>query len=471
MNGLTVLGQRPSLEELAAMTNAPGSPTPSWERAFVRWARNWPGNVQRRVQGALGLDQEASRELAETLYQQATGIDPETGERDMPGFGAGTIAKVGALEDLVRFVSRPSRSAKRKTGDRTTVRNPQRKQYPDVYRDPAEIVEESAQQVAEEDPLLRQLFGVTRQDIDDIARQRYAEGMTLRDQPIFAPPKGGPGYVEDLMTPANTQRVQDVIALSASDPRFAGNYGWYETDPLRQAFIARLGPEAGDEEWRKFHAVGAAFSPGSDVSQEIRRSSIANMWRRQGEGARFLEKGAPPAGAGHAYHSTAHQMARDPLEGLPFEPGIEGAPKVAKYYAARVGENMDYPVGDAHWGRLLGLPDVRTAKSGIGGSPGAGEYFPLQNWYREQVVRPLDIPGVPAQALQWNAGATSTGVETAVGAPLLELIAKGVGNQAARTGKAPVDVLDDFIRGKGHLWSLPPAVSAALLSMDEDESI
>lgn len=374
------------------------------------------------------------------------------------GMGAiGTIGKNAAavipeLENLVRFTERPSRPVVQPPGGRTTVKNPTRKAYPDIYRRPDVIVSESAAQVGKEDPLLRQLFGVSRQDIDEIAKERYRSGATLQDQPVWAPPKGGPDYVQNLFTPANTRRVQDIVSLASTDPKFAGNYGWYETDPLEQMFIDLLGPAAGKKEYQAFHEIGSAFSPGSDVSQEIRRATIANMMRRQGQGTRFLEAGAPPPGAGHVYHSTAHQGARPALLGGNFMPDVMGSPKVSKYLAARLGTNMDYPVGDAHWGRLIGLPDVRTAKAVVGGSPGAAEYYPMQEWYRTQVANKVGVPGVPAQALQWNAGGTSTGVETALGAPLLELIAKGVGRQAARTGEKPMDVLQKFILGTGHLW-------------------
>lgn len=382
------------------------------------------------------------------------------------GMGAiGTIGKNAAavipeLENLVRFTERPSRPVVQPPGGRTTVKNPTRKAYPDIYRRPDVIVSESAAQVGKEDPLLRQLFGVSRQDIDEIAKERYRSGATLQDQPVWVPPKGGPGYVQNLFTPANTRRVQDIVGLAATDPKFAGNWGWYETDPLYQMFKDLLGQEAGKREYDLFHIIGSAFSPGSPVPQEIRRASIANMMRRQGLGAKFLEPNGPPPLAGHIYHTSSHQAARPVLEGGIFDPSLKSAPKVSKYLNARLGTNMDYPVGDAHYGRLIGLPDVRTAKAGVGGSPSAAEYYLMQEWYRNEIANKLGIPSVPAQAIQWNAGGLSTGLKTGaggdedfgLGAPLLELIAKSVGNQAARTGEKPMDVLQKFILGTGHLW-------------------
>lgn len=193
------------------------------------------------------------------------------------------------LTNLTRFISRPHRSVVEPSGNRSTVRHPKRKAYPDIYRNPSVIVDESAQRVRPENPLMRDLFGVGRHDLDDIARARYASGETLEPMPLYVPPKGGPEEMQNLFVPGNTQRAQDILSLAATDPRFAGNYGWYENQPLLDQFIAEWGVEEGTKRWDRFHQIGAAFSPGSPVPAEIRRSTIADTMSYQGKGAEFLD--------------------------------------------------------------------------------------------------------------------------------------------------------------------------------------
>ena len=46
-----------------------------------------------------------------------------------------------------------------------TVKDPERMAYPGIYGNPAEIAAMAASRVAPEDPALKQLFGVTREDL------------------------------------------------------------------------------------------------------------------------------------------------------------------------------------------------------------------------------------------------------------------------------------------------------------------
>ena len=48
---------------------------------------------------------------------------------------------------------------------------------------------------------------------------------------------------------------------------------WYHTQPIRDAFIAELGPERGAEQFRRYMDYAAATSPRSDVSTNIRNAS------------------------------------------------------------------------------------------------------------------------------------------------------------------------------------------------------
>jgi hypothetical protein len=48
---------------------------------------------------------------------------------------------------------------------------------------------------------------------------------------------------------------------------------WYHTQPIRDAFIAELGPERGAEQFRRYMDYVAATSPRSDVATNIRNAS------------------------------------------------------------------------------------------------------------------------------------------------------------------------------------------------------
>lgn len=336
-----------------------------------------------------------------------------------------------------------------KTG-RSTVRGGLRKAFPGIYENPKSIVEDSAKMVAEENPLMRELFGVTRSDLDEITRSKA--GKSSVDVPIYSPSERAAKYVKGVTVPGNTARIQDILTEAESNPSFAGSYGWYESEPLLNKYVQMFGEEEGMRRFKQHHGLGAALSPSTDVSTEIRRMSLANMLKESGRLGEFIDKSAIPQGAGHAYHTTAHTAGIKNLmeSGLPFPSELQSAPKVRNYYYSRTGENTAYPTIDAHMARQIGLADVRPTENY--GSIGPTENKAIRDWFSNTVANKIGMEGSPAQALLWNAAGSKSGVETALGAPYLELLTKGIQNQAFRTGKTPQTVLDEFLAGKGHLW-------------------
>ena len=329
-----------------------------------------------------------------------------------------------------------------------TVRGRERVAFPKVYRDPRVIVAESSARVPEESPFLSQLFGVSRQDLDAMTRE-MPHNLAAPYYKATRPPE----YLPGLEGKANTQRVQDILSIAENDPRFAGSYGWYQSEPLRQRFIQLN--ENGAKDFDRFSQLGAALSPSTAVPKEIERSSVAYLMDKQGRLSDFLDPRNMPKGYGHAYHTTAHNAGvRNILERGDFRPEqLKMAPKTRVYYGSRTGENLDVPTADAHFVRGIGLADLRPATKAddFGSSISATELDPVTQWYRGDVASPIGMRASPAQALQWNAMGTSTGVETELGVPFLELLSRRIGDVAAKEGVSPLKVRDEFITGKRHL--------------------
>lgn len=366
-------------------------------------------------------------------YYRDSTTEPDPAEQK-PGYAAGGKVATILAEKAKKF--------------HPTVRGRERIAFPKVYRDPRIIVNESAGRVSEESPLLKQLFGVDRYDLDAMTREMPHNLAT----PYYVATRP-PEYLPGLKGKANTQRIQDILAIAENDPRFAGSYGWYQSEPLRQRFIELN--ENGAQDFDRFSQLGAALSPSTAVPKEIERSSVAYLMDKQGRLSDFLDPRNMPKGYGHAYHTTAHNAGvRNILERGDFRPEqLKMAPKTRVYYGSRTGENLDVPTADAHFVRGIGLADLRPATKAddFGSSISATELDPITQWYRGDVASPVGMRASPAQALQWNAMGTSTGVDTELGVPFLELLSRRIGDVAASERVRPSTVRDEFIRGERHL--------------------
>ena len=352
-----------------------------------------------------------------------------------------------------------------------TVMNPERIAFPDIYKNPRELVQEATSRVATENPLMKQLFGVTRQDLFDISQQGTRAG-NITDVPFrtAANPKGAK-HAPQVMNPRNVQRLQDIVAEAKQQPElYKGMASWYTMDPLYQRFVDIYGPDRAIGEYNKFNALTGMSSPGSEVLTELNRGTAANMMDTLGRFEDFRTFGGisetkrgknfPPELAGvigHPYHSTAQAgpMGKYLQTGLLDE--MKSA-KVPSYIHAsgvpETGFQTQWPVGDAHWSRLVGLPDVRgaTTSKGVATIPKASASVPemvaLGPWFNQKVAQPMGLEAVPAQAVIWGAGSGATGVTSPIGAPKLELLAQQIGETATRLGISPESARDLIISGK-----------------------
>jgi hypothetical protein len=347
-----------------------------------------------------------------------------------------------------------------------TVANPERMQYPGIYKRPDVIAAEAAARVAPESPNLQRLFGVTREDLYQMGKGR--KGNLPGTLPGLAVNPKGSKVGAQITTPQNTQRLIDVMTEAEKHPALVrGMDPWYVMDPLFQRMSRELGPERAATEYNLMNNLFGMSSPGSEVMTEIPRGSAAYYLHKQGRFPEFEQYAGMPAHLrkedfpqdiltvpGHAYHSTAQAV---PMRKFLEKGELDmSSPKVPMYIQAsgvpEVGFQTATPVGDAHWSRAVGLADVR------GGSPANWkksvsntEMYDLGPWWREQVAAPLGLESVPAQARAWGAFSPQTGVTTPIGAPKLELIADQTAMAADRLGISPEDALIMFINAKARL--------------------
>ena len=364
----------------------------------------------------------------------------------------------------------------------TTVMRPQRNAFPGVYGNPREMVQEAASRVAPEDPLLKQLFGVTRDDIWEISQHGQRQG-NLVEQPFksAANPKGARS-AEDVMNPRNERRILDIISESSKVPELHQPMAsWYVTDPLFLEYVKQFGKEEAVRRFEKANTLMGMASPASEVLSEINRGSAANWLSTQGRFNDFKKYGGvsnadrgtdfPSDMAGiipHPYHPTAQA---GPMEKYLAAGMVDmNSAKVPTYIQAsgvpETGFQTRWPVGDAHWSRIMGLADTRgaTTSKGVPTIPGAAATVPemstLSNFFRDKIATPSGLEAVPAQGVIWGAGSGATGVTSQIGAGKLELIAKQIGAAARRMNVSPEQARDMIIRGEAHAGFVTPEVAA-----------
>jgi broad specificity phosphatase PhoE len=356
------------------------------------------------------------------------------------------------------------------TPGKPTVANPKRVAFPGIYDAPSTVLSRAEAQVGPEDPLLQDLFGVSRGDLSDIALAR--QGNELGTLPgAKANPQGAKSAL-GVMTPQNEQRLIDTLsaARTAAPELHRGMTGWYAMDPLYERFVQIFGEDEAPVKYAKFNTLMGMASPGSDVGTEVARGTSAHWLDEQGRFGDFRNYAGVPADErasvnapadmagipGHPYHSTGQAgPMQDYLESGSMQ---MKSPKVPLYIHSsgtpETGFQTDTPVGDAHWARGVGLADTRDWRTSKGQQrvPGSSVSTPemqtLAPWWRDRVAGPAGMQSVPAQALAWGAYGPATGVDTAIGAPKLEILSTQIGKLAQRLGVSPQTARDMVITGK-----------------------
>jgi hypothetical protein len=397
----------------------------------------------------------------------------------------GSIRDVGgdALQAAERAAQQAAiRKQARTLGVKPTVKDPERIAYPDIYKDPKDLVAEAKSRVAPEDPMLQQLWGVGRDDLYEISKRQG----NITERPFKAAANGkGAAHAGRVMTRANENRITGLLeeTRDSAPELYKGMSGWYVMDPVYQRLAKLVGPERAVEEYKKFNTYTGMASPGSEVLTETNRGTAANWLAHEGRFDDFRKYGGVKESArgegfpddmrgviSHPYHPTAHAgpMAKYAETG---EVDM-GSAKVPSYIAAsgvpETGFQTQWPVGDAHWSRLVGLPDVRGARTskGVPAVPNASASVPemtaLGPWWKDKIAGKMGMESVPAQATVWGAGSGATGVTSPIGAGKLELLTQQIAKAAKRMGVSPEEARDLIITGKAHAGNITPEMAAAL---------
>lgn len=352
------------------------------------------------------------------------------------------------------------------TYGRSTIKGAGRKVFPGIFEDPNVLVRNASAQIAPESDALKRLFGVTREDLYDMAM--------AREPTIWLPPGAptnsrGTGYAAPIMYPANTQRLQDTLAEGLNSPLRPGMIGWYMMDPAYNRLLELVGPDEAANMFRDFNTLTGIHSAQSDVATELTRGSAMNWLNRQGRLADYIKyakkmgiRGTPEDMArvpGHMGHTTSH--LKPALRYLDTG-ALSDAAKTPAYITAsmpvELGTQNNFPVGDAHYSRAIGLPDVRSdrynRKTGLYdpniASWSMPEAIQLSKWWADKVAGPVGLQAVPGQALLWGIQAPVTGVESLIGAPKLEILADLIMKTAARLNVSPETARDMVLMGKAY---------------------
>jgi hypothetical protein len=389
----------------------------------------------------------------------------------LAGYAAGNVVKKAGVAakkatsnlDLGKKIPESSFTA----SPEQTVSNPLRNAFPGIYKRPDVIAREASERVAPESPALKQLFGVTRDDLYQMGKGRTGN-MPGMLPGAAANPKGSKAAMA-VMNPRNEQRLLDVLGEAEKYPQLVkGMDPWYIMDPAYKRLEELVGPEEAMKKYKQFNTMTGMASPGSDVLTEMNRGTAANFLATQGRFDEFLKYGGkgfnPDAPAdiqnilGHPYHMTA--------QGKPMKQYLDtgeiqmSSPKVPMYIDAsgvpQTGFQTDMPVGDAHWSRAVGLADTRgnATRKGKSVIPGASvsnpEMSQLGPWWRDKIASQSGLESVPAQARAWGAFSPQTGVESPIGAPKLELLSIKIMEAANRYGVSPEQARDMILKGEGY---------------------
>lgn len=364
--------------------------------------------------------------------------------------------------DIALKVAEEGAKVVRKAKVKPTVKEAERVAFPGIYDDPRIIAEKASSRVASESPAMKQLFGVTRDDLYEMSKGR--KGNIEGKLPGAAENPKGSKAAEKVMTKKNEQRLLDALYESEKYPELVkGMDPWYTMDPLFKQMVQLMGEEKAVKEYKKFNTLLGMASPGSEVTTEIPRGTAAYFLQKEGRFPEFEEFAGMPAAKrreidfpqdilnvpGHMYHKTAHStpMAKFLETG---ELGMD-SPKVPMYIEAsgvpETGFQTDVPVGDAHWSRAVGLGDTRTSKN-FGASVSTPEMSMLAPWWRKKIASEVGIESVPAQARTWGLFSPQTGVTTPIGKPKLEMISDKIMETARRLNISPEEARDLVLMGK-----------------------
>ncbi len=283
---------------------------------------------------------------------------------------------------------------------------------------------------------------------------------------------------------------------------------WYHTQPIRDAFIAELGPERGAEQFRRYMDYVAATSPRSDVATNIRNASyyysrgdeptvkadlrypyghmaqnlhLQNVGTIQSGGFNVLRNPKPASFSEnlqgnlvpvtvdtHAFRNIG-MRTRDPefLEtsiSVPNKTGkaatnLDEEDLALLNMAQRYGEVSEdgksiifRPQKLYQEGRLT-MEDALQIPSFWASKPRENEYAAAEQLYA-RIGREFDLRPADTQSAAWSGAGELTGLGSPATRTFPQLFNERVEYTARMRGEDPADTLRMFIRGEKPLLSL-----------------
>jgi hypothetical protein len=261
----------------------------------------------------------------------------------------------------------------------------------------------------------------------------------------YDPPRGRPSNLDQLLTPETAERLEGYARRGEN----LGGRAWYNTLPLRDAFIAELGPKEGAARFERYIDIVAATSPRSRVDTNVRRSSYLYGEDKAGRPIAGLTNPDFPPGYGHLAHLTQDALLKD-LEGGRSFRSLD-RPKTSSFAENLKGNQQPMTIDTHNFSAITG--DNKNKKS-----PSGTQYKYLEE-FEVEIADKLNMSPAQFQASVWIGA--DTGVADA--RPFLEVFDDVVARTAKKKGVSKQKALTDFIRGNGPLFGLAALMTAGAI--------
>jgi hypothetical protein len=335
----------------------------------------------------------------------------------------------------------------------------------------------------------------------DLSLQKQTPDVLQQPLERYVPPRGvSPRMRDALENPAVHEGLAESMRAGA------GVQDWYHTEPVRQEFLKTMGPEEGENAFKRFMDIVAATSPRSDVPTNVRNAS-------------YYYAGGDPAKANpYPYGHVAQNLHKQNVTNLNERGGwdVMQNPKPASF-AENLRGNLEPVTVDTHAFRNIGmrtgdprfletsisqlLPSETPSPTSLAGrfgeirknakgetvvtyrpqqlvkdgkltmeeaqkipsfwsaQPKESEYGAAEQLFR-QVGAKVGMRPADAQAAAWAGGGDLTGLGTVDTHTFPELMNERITFTAKMRGEDPKKVLQDFITGKKPLLSIGAAAGA-----------
>lgn len=309
----------------------------------------------------------------------------------------------------------------------------------------------------------------------------------------YAPPRGVPERTTDMVS---SRAVQRKLGEFMDEGALMGGARWYNTEPVRKAFVDTLGEVHGTAAYQQFLSFVAATSPRSKVPENIRNASYYYTLAREGKPMPQVgDRNPQPYGhmAQRLHQANAQTVAGEGWDVLK-------NPKPVSFQANLAGNQLPGTI-DAHATNLpamlakdprwlatsVRVPDGKggfanlapqkmfasgelTMKEALSrsplwaGIPNSTEYGAIEGMYA-QMASKRGLTTAGGQASTWIAGGGVTGLGSEA-TPWMKTFEDVLLRTAERNGEKPSVTLERFITGKGALFSLPIATGVAGTVLD-----